>query len=327
MISANNTHSVRRPWWLTPAQRLVSLLPAGRFRASEWLGRRVRQPFVGTMDSEQGRLEFECDLRDSIAREVFFTGRYEPQETILLQRLLNAGQTFVDVGANWGYFSLLAAQVVGANGKVLSCEPDPRLYSLLQSNLQRNHLRQVHALQLAISNQHGTAQLQGFEEDQGNWGVSRIRVSTEPDDLPQNTFTAQTQPLDDVLDQLGIKTVDLVKLDIEGAEALALQGMRTGLREHRYRLLLVEFHPTLLPEFGTSAAELADQICEAGYTALVVDHSPQMNRQAAYSRNMAPSDFVAPAGNKFGWDKWPHLLFVSPQRTELLDSLCNANDV
>ncbi|MCA9198135.1 MAG: FkbM family methyltransferase, partial [Planctomycetales bacterium] len=244
MISANNTNAARRPWWLTPAQRLVALLPAGRFRASEWLGRRVCQPFVGTLHSERGRLEFECDLRDSIAREVFFTGRYEPQETILLQRLLAAGQTFVDVGANWGYFSLLASQFVGANGTVLSCEPDPRLYTLLQSNLQRNYLHQVHALQLAISNQHGSVQLQGFNEDEGNWGVSRIRVSAEPDHLPQNTFTAQTQLLDDLLDQLGIETVDLVKLDIEGAEALALQGMRTGLREHRYHSLLVEFHPT-----------------------------------------------------------------------------------
>ena len=58
---------------------------------------------------DAGGYWFECDPRDAIAREVCFTGRYEPQETALVRTILRPGMSFVDVGANWGYFTLLAA--------------------------------------------------------------------------------------------------------------------------------------------------------------------------------------------------------------------------
>ena len=61
-------------------------------------------------------LRFECDLRNGLAREVFFTGCYEPPETMLIRRLVDPGGAFVDVGAHWGYFSLVMAEHVGADG-------------------------------------------------------------------------------------------------------------------------------------------------------------------------------------------------------------------
>ena len=82
-----------------------------------------------------GGFTFICDVRDSLMREVCFTGMYEPQETLLAQQLLRRGMTVVDVGANWGYFTLLAAHLVGNRGRVLSLEPDPRMFRLLQQNV------------------------------------------------------------------------------------------------------------------------------------------------------------------------------------------------
>src|SRR5437879_6727642 len=81
---------------------------------------------------------------------------------------------FVDVSANWGYFSLLAAHLVGASGRILSLEPDPRLFSLLQTNLALNRLGQVQALQTAAGASAGWLTLAGFDETQGNFGISRV---------------------------------------------------------------------------------------------------------------------------------------------------------
>ena len=84
------------------------------------------------MPREVGGFTFECDLRDAISREVCFTGRYEPLETLLVQSTLRPGMTFVDVGANWGYFTLVASHLVGSSGLVVSLEPDPRLFQFFK---------------------------------------------------------------------------------------------------------------------------------------------------------------------------------------------------
>jgi tRNA G37 N-methylase Trm5 len=126
------------------------------------------------LPEELGGGFFRCDLRDSIAREVCFTGRYEPQETALVRALLGPGMSFVDVGANWGYFTLLAAHQVGRSGRVISLEPDPRLFPVLADNIAVNHLSQVTALQVAAGSESGSLTLAGFDEAGDNFGLSRV---------------------------------------------------------------------------------------------------------------------------------------------------------
>ena len=124
------------PGWLRAVAWAVRRLPAGRYRAMNALPRRLR--FAARLPREVGGWRFACDLRDLTAREAFFTGRYGPQETALLGAALRPGATFVDVGANWGYFTLLAAHRVGPAGRVVALEPDPRLFALLRANLAAN---------------------------------------------------------------------------------------------------------------------------------------------------------------------------------------------
>src|SRR5512142_2823283 len=114
------------PLWIRAAAAMIRRLPAGRYRAAHWIGRRVREPFWAALPADLGSLQFHCDLRDGLMREACLTGRYEPQETALLGRLLAPGMTFVDVGANWGYFTLVGAHLVGRAGRVISVEADPR---------------------------------------------------------------------------------------------------------------------------------------------------------------------------------------------------------
>src|SRR5438309_3356841 len=90
----------RPPLWVRFFSGLVRRLPAGRYRLMNWLCRRPSGPFWAQSTATLGSFTFQCDLRDQIAREVCFTGCYEPQETAIVQHLLSPGMVFVDVGAN-----------------------------------------------------------------------------------------------------------------------------------------------------------------------------------------------------------------------------------
>ena len=119
------------PAWVTLSASAVRALPFGRYRAANFVGRFSRGPFRASLPADLGGYAFACDLRDSIAREVCFTGRYEPQETRLALAILRPGMTAVDAGANWGYFTLLSAHAVGPRGRVVALEPHPALSGLL----------------------------------------------------------------------------------------------------------------------------------------------------------------------------------------------------
>lgn len=262
------------------------------------------------MARELGGLSFCCDLRDAIAREVCFTGRYEPQDTALMQTLLGPGMTFVDVGANWGYYTLLAASLVGGRGRVISFEPDPRLFPVLMENIKYNGLMQVTALQIAAADKAGRALLAGYDEKDANRGLSRL-VDTAKSN--EGNFSVEAQTIDAVLDELEVERVDLLKMDIEGAEELALRGMLEGLARRRFRRILLELHPSILAERGRTVQDVMGLLSEAGYCGWHLDFSPAANRRAAYARALKMREFLSPLDAKLPLlDAWPHLLWLAP---------------
>jgi FkbM family methyltransferase len=296
------------PMWLSAAAGIVKRLPRGRYRAMDALSRAVHIPaFTARFPRSDGGLVFECDLRNSLAREVYFTGQYEPQETALLKALIKPGQTFVDVGAHWGYFSLIAAEKVGASGRVLSIEADPRLFRTLSRNVRDNALSQVEAVHVAAAAEAGVLRMSGYREADENWGVSRLLGSAGNGD-DQNVFEVPTASIDSLLDQRGLGKVDILKMDIEGAEALALQGMEAGLRAGRYHLMVIEFHPAALPDFGSSAAMIGDLLSDCGYRAWRIDHTKRAMRRSAYHA-VSPRDLLTPWSRGSTLDDWPHLLW------------------
>jgi FkbM family methyltransferase len=252
---------------------------------------------------------FVCDLRDVISREVCLAGFYEPQETSLLCRILSPGMTFVDVGANWGYFSLLAAGLVESAGRVIALEPNPRMFARLETNITRNGMTNVVLRQLAASDRVGTMTLAEYDEEGENFGISRLVEVSHP---TRDFFQVESCPLDALLDSIGIACVDLVKIDVEGAEDLALAGMKTGLERHRYRRLLLELHPSLLAERSKETEHVLHWLINAGYRGWSIDHSAAATRQAAYRRNKQITDYLKPLMNGSVLDAWPHLLWLSP---------------
>jgi len=282
----------------------VRRLPAGRYRAMNLAPLR-RGAFQARLPAEAGGWRYACDLRDMISREVFFTGGYGPQETALLRAILRPGRTFVDVGANWGYFSLLAAHLVGAGGRVVAVEADPRLHARLAGNLAANELERVAAPAVAAAAAEGTLELAGHDPDAGNWGVSSL-VGPRTG----RTFTVRARALDDVLDDAGMGRVDLLKMDIEGAEELALRGMRAGLARGRYRWVVLELHPALAPSGRELAARVHAAFAGAGYRGWSVASSIQATRRAAYGAADARA-LLEPLGAGAD-DAWPHQLWAAP---------------
>lgn len=298
------------PTWLRYSGAVVRLLPFGRYRLMNRICRDSRADFWARLRNGSQSFWFACDLRDSMAREVFFTGGYERQDSAVVRELLRPGGTFVDVGANWGYFTLLAACLVGGSGRVVSFEPDPRLFSRLQANLDRNRFAQVQPRQLAAAHEPGALQLVGFDPEAGNWGLSRL---SEHGNGSGMIFQVAADRLDTMLDKEGIGAVDLVKIDIEGAEELALRGMAEGLRTGRYRRILLEGHPSLLAERNRSLSDVFQLLDEAGYRGWRIDHSSAASRRAAYARSIDPRQFLIPTcAQDPGNDPWPHYLWISP---------------
>ena len=304
-MSAAETRAA--PLWVTLSRRAVRALPRGRYPLMSWLCRRPPRPFVATLDAARPRLSFVCDLRDAIAREACFMGHYEPQETAVVQSLLKPGACFVDVGANWGYFSLLGAGLVGPAGRVVAFEPHPALFAALTENVRRNGLAQVTALRVAAADRDGEMNLAGFTNGGGNSGLSRL--TDEPDSSAPN-FNVPTRLLEDVLDEQGVGPVDLLKMDIEGGEGLVLPTLARGLSTGRYRHVLLELHPAALGR--QDAADLVEMILGYGYSARRIDHSREAFRRAAYRLPTSPESFLLPLDSSAALADWPHLLFCAP---------------
>ena len=275
------------------------------------MARFSRRPFLSRLPDDLGGASFSCDLGDTIAREVCFTGRYEPQETQIARRLLEPGMRVVDVGANWGYFTLVTAHLVGGAGHVLALEPDPGLFPLLSANVARNALPHVTCLNVAAAEASGRASFVAAPADQGNSGLARFAAARERSD-----FECPTAGLDELLARHGMDRIDLVKIDVEGAEARVLRGMTGGLREGRYRFVLLECHPPALHAAGTSAAACIAALLAYGYRGWQIDHSPAMHRRAA-AAIVPPAEMLGPLDPAPDSHGWPHFLWAAPEEAPL----------
>jgi FkbM family methyltransferase len=186
-------------------------------------------------------------------------GRKKEEKT--LQRLrasLRPGMTFVDVGANIGYFTLLAGSVVGPAGRVVAFEPTPAVVNRLRENVRLNGLRNVTSVQKAISDHRGTAQF--FLSDEDPEANSLFRQNTAAKRVEVETAT-----LDDELSRYAIGKVDVLKIDTEGAELSVLQGARKTLTGASPPKIFLEINPVTLRMAGVAAEQIFNKLDEFGY--------------------------------------------------------------
>jgi FkbM family methyltransferase len=182
---------------------------------------------------------------------------YEPHITRHMKHALAPGMFFLDVGANIGYFTLLAAHLVGCQGKVFAVEPYQYNVKLLYLSAQRNGFENVEILPFAVADKRT---LLAYDNVASNGVISEI--SLDIDSVLQSSLIYGVR-LDDVLRD--IERLDVIKIDVEGAEYMALDGGRNLLRKHR---------PTVFSEFAPPALEVVSKVsAEAYLRLLLVDES------------------------------------------------------
>ena len=164
------------------------------------------------------------DLAQFVDRTIFCTGEWEPLETALIAEILRPGDVFVDVGANIGYFTLLASRLVGPTGRAIAVEANPRTFKLLEANVRLTGCANVDLRHVAAGEASGFATL--FEREAGNAGGDQVDFAggSAPGAIPVERLDAL----------VGKQPVRLIKLDIEGAEAKALRGATATLIERRF---------------------------------------------------------------------------------------------
>lgn len=232
----------------------------GRWRLHDWALETLRENGKNMgkklVRSRYGFL-FNADLIDWLGQYVYVAGTYEPATASVIAKLLKPGDSFFDVGANVGFFTLLAASRVGKTGKVNSFEPVPSVRSSLESNIAVNGFGNVTVHAKAVSNSSGTVVINEGPTD--HKGLSSMR----PLDSASGQHKIDAVALDDIADSLG--KVQLIKIDVEGAELLALQGMTKLLKRDR-PFIVIEFTDSFLKSFGHSDAMLREFLTENGYT-------------------------------------------------------------
>jgi len=187
-------------------------------------------------------------------------GIWEPGETRLLSRKLQPGATFLDVGAHVGYFSCLAGRLVGPHGLVLAFEPHPRNYELLLANAWRNGLTNVVAVPWAVTDSNGFAEL--FTTGANTGGHRLYQSSGET-----QAIRVRTAALDQVA---AIRPpVNVVKIDAQGADDLAVAGMAQLLARSPGVTLLAEFWPEGIRLRGADPRAVLDSYRALGYSLTV----------------------------------------------------------
>lgn len=172
----------------------------------------------------------------------FFLSResYEPELTCLA-RLLPVGGTFIDGGANLGIYTIAAASIVGSTGRVVAFEPQQTVFRALEANVALNAFSWVDLRAVALSDQEGEAQLFG-----GSEGVVNASFGNYSSCISQ---TVRTTTLDLAVAETGLLRLDVLKLDVEGAEELVLRGASKTLARYQPTVIF-EVNPPALTALG-----------------------------------------------------------------------------
>lgn len=193
---------------------------------------------------------------------------WEPHVTHALKSLLRPDATFIDIGANIGYFTLLAASCVGTEGRVIAFEPNPNNCDLLTRSIEANGFRNIQVHRYAVAEYAGAfVLLTDFPESNGHI-ISCLRAIGQ---TGKNLHVVGSVVLDEFL--ANIERIDVVKLDIEGAEPKAVLGMRQLLASHR-PILITEFNPTAIEQTSqVPAVSYLDQLVELGFDLFILDRT------------------------------------------------------
>jgi FkbM family methyltransferase len=210
------------------------------------------------VETDHGR--FFVDPCSNLGWQLCEHGSYETGMRLTIEEYLPAEGVFLDLGANEGYFTVIAARRCGPSGHVIAIEPQLRLLPILEENIRLNELNNVRVLNLAVTDVPGEVTL--HLAPNVNSGASGLYRATKYR-VPTQTVAART--LAQIFDDEKLSRVDLMKVDIEGFEYEALLGSRSVFEKMRVRVLALELHPTILAKRGKKVRDIVTMLEATGY--------------------------------------------------------------
>jgi FkbM family methyltransferase len=245
----------------------------------EFKERDVFQKIMGRYPEEEpvlvdlGEYKQYVTLSDeSIGIHIHNSHIWEPNITIVVKKVLKPGMVFIDIGANIGYFSLLAANQIGNEGRVIAFEPNQRNCNLLQLSALVNQFDYIDIYPLAVAD---TNSMFVFDLADGSNGTltSEITGTLSADRLSKlmHRTLVRSVRLDDMLSHLD--RIDIIKMDVEGAEYRALRGMQT---------LIQKYHPLIVSEFSPIGLQGVSQVSGEDYLQLLTAYGYHISVIDAY---------------------------------------------
>ena len=241
------------------------------------LGITISQPQIVKLDNG---LLFELHINDWIQEQLFYLGYYERAEENFLKLYLPYEGTFIDIGANIGVHSLTAAQLVGERGKVISFEPFSINYDRLIRNISLNNCNNIQTEKKALSSKTGVLEI-SYDSNSSNLGSVSIFSESNA-----GTESIKSIKLDDYLSKQNLTGIEIIKIDIEGAEYEALKGMTETLSTFS-PLILIEIDENILNRTQHNNEAVINLLKQFGYTQYYINQDGTLssinNRKDSYN--------------------------------------------
>ncbi len=246
----------------------------------EWIGRRLRPTELALVLKWLLRIKrkslqlkngtkYYIDPISDFGLKLLKYGEYEQDMTLAISSLLKKGDSFLDIGSNEGFFSVLASKQVGNEGKIFSIEPQKRLWEILIKNFEINHCTNVQLLPYGIGSKQDDVIMNLYPTL--NSGASSLsanfnfKISFQK--IRQKIYGQQSLKvitLDSLIAVLP-NHIKLAKIDIEGFECEAVLGAEQLLKSKRIENLLIEMHPNALESMGQSEDQITQLLSNFGY--------------------------------------------------------------
>ncbi|HUK60924.1 MAG TPA: FkbM family methyltransferase [Stellaceae bacterium] len=228
----------------------------------------------------------EVDTGDFLGGRIALFGLWEPSITHYVAAALAPGDVMIDVGANIGYYALLAATRIGPTGRVFAIEASPSIYRDLERNIARNSFRTIVPLNCAAID--GRRPVSVHLHDPANRGRASVLDRFEAVASHPVETGVEGRALPDIVPEDALRAARLIKIDVEGAEWLVVAGLRDRLRDLSPRAeILVEIDADAIEASGGSVAALADIFASAGFAAFQIENTYSA-AEYTHARRAAP---------------------------------------
>lgn len=175
-------------------------------------------------------------------------GMFEKKELAVFRNSIKNGHIVADIGANIGLYTVIAARKVGPIGKVFSFEPEAENFDLLSKNVELNKFENTTLINSALSDTSGERDLYLSKDNKGHYSFS-------DDSFADTKISVKTNTFDEYMKKYGSPKIDLIKMDIEGAEPLALDGMKETIKRNSEIIIFTEIYPKAMKRLGKDPLE------------------------------------------------------------------------